>query len=1251
MNKNKRLLALCLSVIFLIFTLAPGYNAVYAADKSQLSVTLGKNPVENGITVKAGDADTKRVVVKGGKECWQSNIAENFLYIYCNVDDNIIYDCDGSYDIEVSVEYFDEGNGSFSIFYDNGTLEDNEDEIVKITNTKAWKIKTFHLENAKFTNKISSSDFRIALWTKAMGSISADDICFSNISVKKVPPKNPIIVTHEPSRLGNIFTEGESVDIGLRIENKTDKVYKLNVSYVVLDDMDNTCYSGEDLVQLKNHGSSAATVDKVFHLPIDRFGVFLLKTKISDPSGEIKIEKEITFSHLRPYTEDSLNKRVLVNTHNEQLNKATLDNLAPIVKLLGAVGVRDGFSWGGVEKTPGVYTVDPKHQIMMDASEDYGINLTSIAVMAYGNQFYDGGTNPYTDEGIAAYANYCKAVAARNKGKWKYYEIWNEWDGEGHRTFNPKSEPPEVYAKLLIAAYSAIKSADPDAVVIGMSTASINVDWIERVIKAGAGNSFDILSVHTYCKDRAFDLMSPEKWNLVGKTKKLKDMLEKYGIDKPVWSTEVGWDSGRFTKRGQAELTTRMLILNHAFDLYETVSYYDLQNDGNNKQDYEHTLGLIDYIKGPVVPYAAKPAFSAVKVYNEKLAQAEFISDYSPDDDLRIYRFKRDTDNKDILTVWKTDGFNNVTINLGCDEVTVSDINGNPSIIKGYNGDFTVLASEAPIYIEGVFEDVKIQEPKFKLSTLNIDACGGDTFSISLSKTAGNEALEGVIEVKTPNGWFAEGDFAFSSSEQNKKINITVPKNVDVKSYQIGLNPVSNGISTGELTLIVNITDPITVTGRLVPKEYGNWDEWQLKVGIKNNTVSLPLSGKVSILQFADWQQNLSPVTFDEIPPGEKREVSFDIAGDYSILVGATIGINIALDNNKQIEKAIKLDTAFASYTEKPPQIDGKINSDEWMDAIPFRLDNRSLNHINGWEGAEDCSAGGYLKWDDSNLYLAVTVKDNVHSQNNTVARIWNGDSLQIGFDQNRFIDDGGGNNQFGVALSDNGEILQYRFVGSRAKTAGETSNIVCSITRSGIETHYELAIPWSDVIDSEQKPQPGSFFGYSLLVNDNDGSGRKGYIEYGGIGAGNSPAGYINLLLADSTQAFSNDDRPFIQKEIMPEIKVFIDGQLQIYDQPAVMTGQTAIVSLRGISESLGARVIWNGETQTVTIVKGIKRIVLTLNSSIALLGTEEKILATPVRLVNGAAMAPLRFICEAMGARVTWNEATQAIDVFTAY
>ena len=65
------------------------------------------------------------------------------------------------------------------------------------------------------------------------------------------------------------------------------------------------------------------------------------------------------------------------------------------------------------------------------------------------------------------------------------------------------------------------------------------MDFIEGTFKLGAGNYFDVMSVHPYWFRGV-----PE--GLVPRLQALKKLMAQYGLqNKPIWFTEVGWSSSR----------------------------------------------------------------------------------------------------------------------------------------------------------------------------------------------------------------------------------------------------------------------------------------------------------------------------------------------------------------------------------------------------------------------------------------------------------------------------------------------------------------------------------------------------------------------------------------------------------------------------------------------------------------------------------------------------------------------------------
>ena len=92
----------------------------------------------------------------------------------------------------------------------------------------------------------------------------------------------------------------------------------------------------------------------------------------------------------------------------------------------------------------------------------------------------------------------------------------------------------------------------------------------------------------------------------------------------------------------------------------------------------------------------------------------------------------------------------------------------------------------------------------------------------------------------------------------------------------------------------------------------------------------------------------------------------------------------------------------------------------------------------------------------------------------------------------------------------------------------------------------------------------------------------------------------------------------------------------------PQLEDGRT-LVPIRFITEGLGADVLWDEETQTVTIKLDEHVISLTIGE----LGDGMDV---PARLFDGRTMVPLRFVAERLGAIVTWDFATETIEIIRA-
>ncbi|WP_144940698.1 copper amine oxidase N-terminal domain-containing protein [Paenibacillus sp. 32O-W] len=128
-----------------------------------------------------------------------------------------------------------------------------------------------------------------------------------------------------------------------------------------------------------------------------------------------------------------------------------------------------------------------------------------------------------------------------------------------------------------------------------------------------------------------------------------------------------------------------------------------------------------------------------------------------------------------------------------------------------------------------------------------------------------------------------------------------------------------------------------------------------------------------------------------------------------------------------------------------------------------------------------------------------------------------------------------------------------------------------------------------------------------------------------------------VPALAAENASAAS------VQQAQFEEVNVTIDGVLQKFPQSAILYKGSTMVPMRGVFEALKAEVKWDGATQTVTATKGDTTIKLTIGNNYAYVNDQKVALTAEAIIVNGSTMVPLRFVAEALGAKVEWDGATK--------
>ncbi|MBR3942044.1 MAG: copper amine oxidase N-terminal domain-containing protein [Clostridia bacterium] len=111
--------------------------------------------------------------------------------------------------------------------------------------------------------------------------------------------------------------------------------------------------------------------------------------------------------------------------------------------------------------------------------------------------------------------------------------------------------------------------------------------------------------------------------------------------------------------------------------------------------------------------------------------------------------------------------------------------------------------------------------------------------------------------------------------------------------------------------------------------------------------------------------------------------------------------------------------------------------------------------------------------------------------------------------------------------------------------------------------------------------------------------------------------------------------------------ISVYVNGEKLEFDVEPILLNDRTMVPMRKIFETMGAKVEWEDYTNTAHGFKDGKIVSVTVDRPEAYTGEKLVMLDQSPVILNDRTLVPLRFVSESLGAKVDWVDETQTVNI----
>jgi hypothetical protein len=596
---------------------------------------------------------------------------------------------------------------------------------------------------------------------------------------------------------------------------------------------------------------------------------------------------------------------------------------------------------------------------------------------------------------------------------------------------------------------------------------------------------------------------------------KLRAVMAAYGDgDKPIWHTETGFYTGPvgLSEAEQAARIVRYSVGLLALGIERTfqLTLADWTDDPQH-HDLSVYRGLTH------ADYQPKPSYAAYQTMCRRLGDKEFVAAIRPAPGVSGYLFENEGET--VLVLWRTAAGlpSPVSLALGRPVVLVQKLGGAWQIRREETGEYELSVGSDPVYVLNPGKPITAQRAvRWPNPVLTQIPRARDA---AIEATVANTTSEPLVLWLYPHRYapvrFESREIAPGTTE---RVSVAVnAAQLDVGRHEFLWQLSRRGVDRAfaEGFRLVEVTSPIDLAfGALrelrparpvlpvrVAYRGDNAATGRLTLDVDGKPVGKPLD-----VELTPQAENRYDLAFDLSPFAERRPVPVAVTLE-------TLGLKLTTGCRRPL---IPCRRAPQNAT-----VDGDLG--EWRDHEPLiRPDMMHWEHVNARQPPppEDLSVSAWIAHDDRGLWLGVEATDDRLAFPQSRA-VWNWDSLQVGLDLAADGEPGAGydDDDLEIELGRKPDGSVWCYLG--ACPAGWPQDELSAKLRGAVRAdegrgvvYYELLVP-AELLVAMTELRADTVMGFSILVNDNDGGGRAGWLELTpGIGWGKEPDKFAWLWL-----------------------------------------------------------------------------------------------------------------------------------------